>query len=230
MKKYIFIACIFLIVGCSSNPQIAIVEQLETAIPPGLAEETIARPMALSKVMFDMKRGSVVGETSGGNLCVFPKPLKWSNDPETYEKGQFHLKYKEVMKKYNYPIPEAGESLFSSYTPQGDEFILAAKVYDVKLNRCTAYGGFAVNKPIFKANISFKVTWEIYSVEHESVIFVFENSGYDLVNEFTPKSDHNYYTTAFARALEDLLAHPEVGDLITYKKEISPNKVKDAAI
>jgi hypothetical protein len=211
MMRIVTTVLLFFLSGCI----VSNVEQARVAEPAPLAAAVPSRPLRLDRVVFDVRRGAVIGTLMRG-FCLGSDPLKWSTDSLVLRKGDYHLEFEKVIQKYNFRLPPKPASMFETSVPTGDELVIAAKISDIKENRCEAIHTWS-GKEIYKGSVRFAVHWEVYSLADLKVVFTLDNVGFAALEEWKPYSNRYYedyyYPTAFGNALRGLLENPEFRNL-----------------
>ena len=201
--------------GCGVLP---VVEQIPVSNPQPLSELLPSRPLLLDRIVFDVPRGTVIGESRMGNACFRSEEIKW-NGNVSFRDGQYHQEFERVVMQYHYQLPEKPTSLFDRYKFSGTELILGAKISDVKENYCSGVTGWNLDRGQFRGNVRFSVHWEVFSVDRQKVLLVIDIETSAQVEDFTPIGESNYYVTAFGNAVKGLLANENFHKLVTYAAE-----------
>lgn len=208
----------FIIQGCASNP-IKMVSQIPVPEVISLPSNVQSRLLILDRVVYDIPKGTVLGEKRQGNLCVFPAPLIWNEEIIEYNQGDYHREFEKIAKNYNFQLAKKPTSLFGSSISTGDEYLIAAKIVITNHNICSAQT-FGEHIPIRKGNVRFSVRWEMFSVAEKKVVFVFENESSGVLEDFKPYGEDNYFIKAFGNAVKGLLNDKGFRDLVV---PISPS-------
>ncbi|OQW31566.1 MAG: hypothetical protein A4E19_08110 [Nitrospira sp. SG-bin1] len=201
--------------GCGIMP---VVEQVPVPNPKPLSELLQTRPLLLDRVVFDIPRGTVVGENRMGNACFRSEEIKW-NGNSAFRDGQYHEEFERVVIQYNYRLLEKPTSLFERYKLSGAELILGARITNLKENHCSGLTGWNLDRGHFKGNVRFLVHWEVFSVAQQKVVQSVDIEASAQVEEFTPVGENNYYVTAFGNAVKGLLANANFHKVVTYARE-----------
>ena len=201
----------FTVWGCGTLP---VVEQVPVSDPRPLSEHLRSRQLFLDRVVSDIPRGTVIGESRRGHACVFPEDLKWYDDIKLQD-GQYHREFERIVKRHNYRLLEKPTSLFERYKFSGTELVLGAKITNVKENICWGLGGWNLDQSQFRGNVRFSVHWEVFSVSRQKVLLFLDTEASAQVDDFTRAGENNYYATAFGNAVKRLLANPDFHRLVT---------------
>ncbi len=193
----------FILQGCASNP-LPMVSQVAVPEVSALPANLPSRPLLLDRVVFDVPKGTVLGEKRQGNLCVHPAPLIWESGVLEYSRGDYHNEFENMAKQYNFCLVEKPTSLFGTSISTGNELLLAARILVTGHNLCSART-FSQQIPIRKGNVRFSVHWEVFSVAEKKVVFVFENESSGVLEIFAPFGEDNYFVKAFRHSLKGLL-------------------------
>ena len=211
--------------GCSGmlpdKSTIPIVEQIPVPEPQPLPPNVLARPLILDRVIFDIPRGTVIGETRKGRLCISPQPLKWDYEIQVLREGEFHREFENIVSQYGYRLPDKPKSLFDEIKPSGAELIIAAKITNLRENNCFALGGLNLDQNVYLGNVRLPVHWEVYSLSQKRVVLVLDNEGSATGDEFKPAWEHHYRARAFGNAFRGLLKNSDFLKLVTSAPETS---------
>jgi hypothetical protein len=199
---FLLISC-FILQGCASNP-ILMVSQVPVPEVVAFPTNVQSRPLFLDRVVFDVPKGTVLGERRQGNLCVKPAPLIWDQEILEYNRGDYHKEFEKIATQYNFRLAEKPISLFGSPISTGNELLIAARIVVTNQNACFAMT-FNKHIPIRKGNVRFSVRWEIFSVAEKKVVFVLENESSGVLENFKPFGEDSYYTQAFGNSVRGLL-------------------------
>lgn len=206
------------LLGCAS-PKIQVIEQIPVPKVEALPKNVVSRPLIMDRVILDVPRGTVIGETMHGRLCSPLKPLTWDSEILVVRAGDFHREFEKVVMQYNYRLAEIKpKSLFEEPQLSGSELILAARITNVRENNCFAAGGLSFQQ-VYLGNVRFAVHWEVYSVSQKKVVFSLDNEGSAIVDEFKPTGEDSYYPRAFGNALRGLLKNVDFLKLVTPSPE-----------
>jgi hypothetical protein len=218
--KKLLIATLVLLASASiSGCSFPVVPQVPVSEPTPLSTLSQSRPLLLDRVIFEMPRGSIVGEFRVGKACFLPKALKGQEEIRAVKDGHFHQEFERVVKQYNYRLPEKSSSLFESSIRYGTELVLAVKITNIRENRCWTNGGWNLDQRVFLGNVRFSMHWEAYSVADRRVVFRFDNDASAEEDEFKPAGEVDYYVTAFGNGLRGVLADQDFRRIVASPSE-----------
>ena len=199
--------------GCT----VPLIEQVPVPEVEPLLGGVPSRAVILDRVMIDVPKGTIVGETRIGRECLRPEPFKWGWNALVYSDGDYHTTFDTLITQYNFRLPRKQASLFEAPMASG-ELLIAAKITNVMQNDCVGWGPFNLGPPVHKGSIRFSVRWEVYSLMDQKVILVVENEGSGVQEEF--KSGRQDYQQAFANSLKGLLKNEEFRKIVTTVPEL----------
>src|SRR5437879_2450642 len=75
------------LLACGS-PRIPVVEQVPVPQVDALPQNVVARPLILDRVIIDVPRGTILGETRHGRLCSPLQPRTWEADTVVDSSGR----------------------------------------------------------------------------------------------------------------------------------------------
>lgn len=197
--------------GCGTVP---VIEQVPVSEPQPLSQLLQSRELSLDKIVFDVPRGTVVGETRRGNACVFPEDLKWPSNG-LWEDGAYKQEFNRIAAEYHYRLVQNPTSLFERYKWTGNELVLGARITNVKENFCSGVTGWNHDKGHYRGYVRFSVQWEVFSVSRQKVVLVINTEASGQLEKFTLFGEGNYYERAFGHAVKGLLANRDFYRLVT---------------
>jgi hypothetical protein len=212
---WILAACA-LACGCGSVPIVdqAPVPPSPQPVPIGIA----SRMLMLDRVVFDIPKGTVIGEFRRGRACIAPEDLIWGAEPpRTLSEGPYHTEFASVITAYGFSGPERPKSLFAQPTLTDDALVIAARVPSIKENRCSGVDVdffWGSRRPVYKGSVRFVVHWEVFSVAEQRVVLALPTEGSAIGEDFKAPNEQNYYARAFGNALRVLLTRDEFRRLV----------------
>lgn len=218
MRSLVVTSCLFVSVtlpGCGTVP---VIEQVPVSDPQPLSQLLPSRELFLDKVIFDVPRGTVIGESRRGNACVFPEDIKW-NGAAGFQDGMYHRVFQRLARQYNYRLIENPTSLFERYKFSGTELLLGAKITNVKENSCWGVTGWNNDKSHYRGYVRFSVRWEVFSVSQQRVVLLVDTEASAQLEEFTLVGEDSFYVMAFGNAVKGLLANGDFHRLVTYASD-----------
>jgi hypothetical protein len=214
VRLWLLVSCA-LALGCGSVP---VVEQVPVPSVAPLPSGARVLALLLDRVVFDVPKGTVVGEARRGKACIDPVKIVWrSESPRAFSDGPYHVEFTRVVTGYGFAVPERPKSLFATPTVTGNELIIAARIPTLTENICS---GVDINfwtgshKPVYKGNVRFLVQWEVFSVAEKRVVLALETEGSAIGEDFKSPDEQDYRARAFANALRALLSRDEFRELI----------------
>ena len=213
------------LLACGS-PRIPVVEQVPVPQVDALPPNVVVRPLILDRVIIDVPRGTVLGETRHGRLCSPLQPRTWEADTVVARQGDFHREFEKVVVQYKYRLADKPTSLFEEPKLSGAELVVAAKITNIRENNCFAAGNLSFEQ-VYLGNVRFSVHWEVYSVLEKKVVLSLDNEGSAMVDEFKRTGEDSYYPRAFGNALRSLLKNADFLHLVTSDPKIEMSKEQE---
>ncbi|MBA4419307.1 MAG: hypothetical protein C0392_15595 [Syntrophus sp. (in: bacteria)] len=193
--------------GCVST-SIPVVSRVAVPDVTALPADELSKPLRLDRVVFDVPKGTVLGEKRQGNRCVSPSPLIWEEVLE-HDRGDYHREFERIAKQYNFRLAGKPASPIEAKLMR-TELRVTAKIVVTAQNICSA--GTSGERPIRKGNVRFFVRWEVFSLQAKQVVFVLENESSGVLENFKPYGEDSFYVQAFGNALRGLLSNDEFRD------------------
>ena len=144
-----------------------------------LALGATARPVSLSRVVFDLAPGQVWGERRGGLICIPRGSLKWRDGRTEVDDNIFPDIFRREVRAAGF---ESGsDNLFETAESAG-EFTVGARVKSVTAQLCGAESEYVSHRE--KGSMSLSVEWQIYSRLQRKVVATVSTSGAFSVDSF----------------------------------------------
>lgn len=179
-------------------------------LPVGAA----SRSITLDRVIIDIPKGTVVGETSVGFDCLSPDPRKWTSNTLDFRDGDFHIVFDALARESGFRLREKRSSVFEEAETRAD-LLVGGKVESVKQNDCVNFTFQAEHK----GSVRYIVRWEIYAPAERKLLLVVETEGSGVLDEFRRDGVMEYYLRAFGGALKGLLGNPDFRKIVTAPAE-----------
>jgi len=197
----------FMLVGCAGMGIVPPVKTVLTGTPKEIGAEAL-RSLQVSRVYYDIPKGTTIGMEYAGAVCRTLKPIVIEVEP----RSQPNLALAELLRKEfqmaGYPVVQSENKLFLDDAAIPAELFIGAYVKEVQAYRCSKPGVFGVG-PGAKGGVYMKVEWQLLAFPERKVVFTTTTEGAHTVPEFTPLKDFRPYAEAFAAAVKNLLADEE---------------------
>lgn len=199
---------IVLLFGCQTMEHKQAEVKVAREIPTGVT----AKPLQFKKVVVKLPRGTVIGQTRVGMLCLPGREITWTGGRAELS-DEFTDAFRQELEKVNYKLVGNPDALFDDAADWKAEFLIAGLIKEIQANICYPQAGF-FNTNAARGGAYVKVDWQIYSRLDRKVVFETTTEG------SSTRGDSNsgavvFYVDAFAAATQNLLADENFYRLVT---------------
>ncbi|MGD9650110.1 MAG: S1C family serine protease [Dongiaceae bacterium] len=187
------------------------VKQAETREPLAVAEGKKSLPVKLSRITYNIKRNTPVGNLQTGLLCISKGALLYRVGQAVLREEDFDNMFREELKSNNYNVVGMNANMFAqdSNADERARFRIGGRIDDIKANVCYP---LSITKASGEGYV--KVTWQ-----------VFDNLAQEVVYETTTEGNGKFDTQlggdfgeavlqGFAAATNNLLADQKFHDIL----------------
>jgi len=209
------------LLGCTAPP----VKKVNISTPISLSSKSETRSVAIKKVVAKIPRGKMIGQVTGGALCVVQPggEITWgSSNRVNFTTEELIDIFVEELESAGWPVVGTTEDLFSGYDLSAAEILLAAQISDANTNICYPLSGFG-NWSSAKGEMYIKVEWQVYSPRTKEVIGTLQTEGSSVVGSSSSISG-DLLANSFSVATRNLLAQQDFHDLVKKVDEIKPKE------
>ncbi len=204
-KLTTIIVSIFLFSSCNTTP----VKQVEVKTPLQITDKAVVKPVAITKVVAKMRRGTEIGTLATGWLCLADNKVHWKSG------GQVNLSseelvdvFREELEANGWPVVGSTEDLFTGYDVSEAELLIAAKLSSIETNICYVNAGLG-DWTNAKGEMSLDVEWQIYNPARKEIIGEVTTEGSAKLDKSKPDAAYELMNQSFAIAINNLLASPK---------------------
>lgn len=201
--------CVFTLPSCSAKK----IELVEAKTPIQVSDKAQIKPVAITKVVGKMRRGTVVGSLQIGWLCLENSKVHWKTG------GKINLSseelvdvFREELEQNGWPVVGSTEDLFTGYDVSEAELLIAAKISSLETNVCYLNAGFG-DWYHAKGAMRITVDWQIYNPARKEIIGEISTDGSALHDELIADIEYQLLAESFALAINNLLASRDFIDL-----------------
>lgn len=209
------------LLGCTAPP----VKKVNISTPISLSSKSETRSVAIKKVVAKIPRGKMIGQVTGGALCIVQPggEITWgSSNRVNFTTEELIDIFVEELESAGWPVVGTTEDLFSGYDLSAAEILLAAQISDANTNICYPLSGFG-NWSSAKGEMYIKVEWQVYSPRTKEVIGTLQTEGSSVVGSSSSISG-DLLANSFSVATRNLLAQQDFHDLVKKVDEIKPKE------
>jgi len=135
-------------------------------LPPG----TQTRPVQLSRVVFDLERGSVIGRLRGGMFCFPYGDIRWqTEDTQEIERAQFGNVFDETLTRLGFRVAGSSNELFEDASDSRAEYLVGGRIDQLDLRICYPLSHTGDTSQS-QGSVSIRVNWQIYSQLERRVV------------------------------------------------------------
>ncbi|MBR9890003.1 MAG: trypsin-like serine protease [Oceanospirillales bacterium] len=199
-----------LLAGCNSVPVRQVVHQQAIEI----TDSESVKPIAITKVVGKIKRGTDVGDIQAGLACIRSGDVNWrSGSKVNLSSEELVDVFREELESSGWPVVGSTEDLFNGYDVSGAEVLIAAKVKDLHANICYPMAGFGDWN---QAKGAMRVTteWQIYSPATRSLLGKMVTEGSSEITDMKAGASGDLLADSFAASVHNLLADNEFLSLV----------------
>lgn len=209
-------ASVALVVGaCASD-----VSQVQTLQAMEVRDPTQVKPVAITKVVAKIRRGTEVGQLQGGAFCVAQSKINWnSGGAVNFSSEELVDVFRDELEVNGWPVVGSTDDLFSGYDVTGAELLIAARISDLSANVCMPMIGFGnFNK---KGSMNMTVDWQVYNPARREIIGEIQTRGSYIQKAAVPAGDYELMANSFSVAINNLLANKEFQDVVKRSNELA---------
>jgi len=216
MRKFSLLFIILLLAGCN--------EHVITITPPLTLKPIEADldgdygSIQLKKVVCDIATGKTIGHTNKQASA----PVIFTSNDEGIFKRCIEKNFYSAFNKAGYKTFGGDDALFDEYKNISPDFIIGAKVVDIRQNRKIVYGAWDTKLAVEQF---IEIEWQVYSRQAKCVVGTYHNKGYykdSIVVFYAPGISlgqiMNSINNSIRIAVNNLLANPEFIEILKNNK------------
>lgn len=142
-----------------------------------LAPGTPTRPVELSRLVADLRRGENIGRFKQGVICMVGGPLTWRSGGQLeIDTEEFDEAFRDELERIGYTVAGDPDNLFENTGDSGSEFLIGGRIKHIDMKICYPMGGFG-DYDTSKGEASITVEWQVYSKLDRRVVGTQETTG-----------------------------------------------------
>ncbi len=203
-RLHIMFVLVVLSVGCAAPA----VKQVEIKEAIEITDQTVVKPIAITKVAATIRRGTVIGGIGVGWLCIRGDEVKWRSGSKVHLSHEDLVDvFREELEANGWPVVGSTEDLFEGYDVSGAEVLVAARITDLETELCAPNSGFGNWN--MKGSLKLGIEWQVYSPARRTLIGSIKTEGSAELKRPNDDAAYMLLSDAFAIAANNLLASRE---------------------
>lgn len=232
MKKYIFMAALFLSLSTLPACYGVNVPQSDYARPQSMPLDARPAPVRLSKVVMAIPRGETIASVSprgvgllcGGSYGMVPRS-KIVND---FDDADFKDLFKDTMQAQGYDVSDNSAIMFDAELEEmRSKYLVAARVVDIKMDLCERRTFWLSHDLGFQGESSMVVEWSLYDRMKRVTVLKTTTRGYSRMDLPNYEGIALLVNDSFAGAVHNLGADPAFFDLVVNGRKPAPGETAD---
>ena len=205
----IFVITIIFLSGCNDLS----VKQSVVETPTQVTDKAKVKPVAITKVVAKIRRGTIIGKSTMYLLCTHSEELKWRTGTKVNMSSEELTDiFREELEVNGWPVVGSTDDLFEGYDISGAELLIAAKITELEVNLCFQNAGFG-NFSDAKGEGRLVVEWQIYNPARKEIIGEIKTDGSSKLPKLHADAAFTILEDSFSVAINNLLASQEFVDL-----------------
>jgi len=204
LKKITILFISILIISCATT-----VQQVEVKEAIKITDKASIKPVAISKVVYKIKRGTPLGTVGAGAFCIpSVSQVKWKGS------GQYSITdadlvdvFGEVLEENNWPVVGTTDDLFAGYDTSKAELLIGAQITGMQLSVCAPGSGFYDYR--LNGSMNMNVEWQIYNPLRRELIGTVRSKGSANIKAVSDDLLYELQTQSFTVAINNLLSSQE---------------------
>ena len=192
---------LLLVSACGTAPP---VKMVATATPKTLGHGSV-RSLQVSRVYYDIPKGTQVGHTYAGAICRPLEPLRMDSEPRSRPMIDFADRLRKELEAAGFPLVQSDNKLFLDDADVPAELLLGALIKELQVSTCSKPIAFATGGEA-KGGVYMRVEWQLLAVRERKVVYTATTEGTYTAPEFVPLKEFRPFNEAFAAAVRNLLA------------------------
>lgn len=195
------IISVLLLGGCQTT-----VNQVASKPAITIHDNSKLKPIAITKVVAKIRRGSEIGATQIGIFCIDQSKLKWKTGGKVdFSTEELVDVFRDELEMNGWPVVGSTDDLFSGYDVSGAELLIAAKITSMEATFCYPMAGFG-NYSDAKGTMNMSVKWQIYNPARKEIIGEVSTVGSSVQDDTSTEVEYELFSNSFAVAVNNLLA------------------------
>ena len=215
--KLLLVICTLALSACVSVP----IEQVEVKTPIKIADKARIKPVAITKVVAKIRRGTEIGTVQVGLFCIDQSKVHWKSGGKVNLSSEELVDiFREELEQNGWPVVGSTEDLFTGYDVSEAELLIAAKISSVETNLCYQNAGFG-DWENAKGSMKIGVNWQIYNPARREIIGEVSTEGSAIFDTAVADTGFQLLNDSFALAINNLLASRDFIEMSKRNKELA---------
>lgn len=202
MKLRVFVVAVivFVLAGCATE-----VRQAEVKQAIQITDASKIKPIAITKVVAKIRRGTVIGKLQVGAWCIGSDEVKWRSGSKVLLSAEDLVDvFRDELEGSGWPVVGSTEDLFTGYDVSGAEVLVAARITDIESQFCAPLSGFGNWN--LKGSMRMDVEWQIYSPARRTLIGTVNTEGSAKITKASDDANFELISQSFSVAANNLIA------------------------
>ena len=213
----LLVICTLALSACVSVP----IEQVEVKTPIKIADKARIKPVAITKVVAKIRRGTEIGTVQVGLFCIGQSKVHWKTGGKVNLSSEELVDiFREELEQNGWPVVGSTEDLFTGYDVSEAELLIAAKISSVETNLCYQNAGFG-DWENAKGSMKIGVNWQIYNPARREIIGEVSTEGSAIFDTGVADTGFQLLNDSFALAINNLLASRDFIEMSKRNKELA---------
>ncbi len=213
----LLVICNLALTACVSVP----IEQVEVKTPIKIADKARIKPVAITKVVAKIRRGTEIGTVQVGLFCIDQSKVRWKTGGKVNLSSEELVDiFREELEQNGWPVVGSTEDLFTGYDVSEAELLIAAKISSVETNLCYQNAGFG-DWENAKGSMKIGVNWQIYNPARREIIGEVSTEGSAIFDTAVADTEFQLLNDSFALAINNLLASRDFIEMSKRNKELA---------
>ena len=209
--------CALALTACGTAP----IEQVEVKTPIKIPDKAQIKPVAITKVVAKMRRGTEIGAVQVGWFCMDQSKVHWKTGGKVNLSSEELVDiFKEELEQNGWPVVGSTEDLFTGYDVSEAELLIAAKISSVETNFCYLNAGFG-DWENAKGSMKIGVDWQIYNPARREIIGEVSTEGSAKFDTAVTDTGFQLLNDSFALAINNLLASKDFIEMSKRSDELA---------
>lgn len=201
VKLTLTLSLVAILSACVATP----VKQVEQQTPRQITNKSKVKPIAITKVVGKIKRGTEIGSYGAGWACVTRGKINWkSGGKVNLNSEELTDVFREELELAGWPVVGSTDDLFNGYDISGAEVLVAAKVKDLSANICAPNAGFNVFSE--RGEMHIAIDWQVYSPARKQLLGEITTEGSSKITDTMDDVGWELLTQSFSVSVNNLLA------------------------
>jgi len=221
LTAFLLFICAIALTACFTVP----ITQVEEKTPIKITDKAKVKPVAITKVVAKMRRGTEIGSLQVGWFCAEESKVNWKTGGKVNLSSEELVDiFREELERNGWPVVGSTEDLFTGYDVSEAELLIAAKLSSIETNLCyrNARSGDWENA---KGAMKISVDWQIYNPARREIIGEISTQGSSKFDKSVADAGYQLLNSSFAVAINNLLASKDFRAMSERSSELAATPV-----